>query len=127
MAKRNPLDLLTGLLLIATTCLVIFREWHVAAWMAPAEPVFVVLVVTIFAAQVRFARKAFVVVALGLTLALGTADWQETVLEGLRAAAFIAAFFSALSTLRNVAQTSPAVQAAGRFLRVSGPGGAMRR
>jgi len=121
---RAKINLLTGLLLIAITCLVIFHEWHVAAWMAPAKPVLVVMVVCIFAAQVRFSRKAFVAVALGLTLALavGRAGWQGTVLDGLGSAAFIGAFFSALSTLRNVAQTSPAVQAAGRFLSGQRPG-----
>ncbi|MGX0974796.1 hypothetical protein ACSSVY_000492 [Roseovarius sp. MBR-51] len=121
---RRQVDLLTGILLVGITCLVIFHEWHVAEWMAPVKPVLVVLTITIFAAQVRLARKAFVAVALGLTLALAlnAHDWQETVLDGLRSAAFIAAFFSALSTLRNVAQTSPAVQAAGRFLSGQRPG-----
>lgn len=121
---RSWVDLLMGILLVGITCLVIFHEWHVAEWMAPVKPVLVVLTITIFAAQVRLARKAFVAVALGLTLALALSahDWQETVLDGLRSAAFIAAFFSALSTLRNVAQTSPAVQAAGRFLSGQRPG-----
>lgn len=121
---RRWVDFLTGILLVGITCLVIFHEWHVAEWTAPVKPVLVVLTITIFAAQVRLARKAFVAVALGLTLALALSahDWQETVLDGLRSAAFIAAFFSALSTLRNVAQTSPAVQAAGRFLSGQRPG-----
>jgi hypothetical protein len=123
---RNRVDLLTGILLVAITGLVISHEWHIAAWMAPAKPVLVVLLVVVLAAQVRLSRKAFVAVALGLTLALAlvarTADWQGAVLEGLRSAAFIAAFFSALSSLRTVAQTSPAVQAAGRFLSGQPPG-----
>ncbi len=121
---RSRVDLVTGLLLVAITCLVIFHEWHIAAWMAPAKPVLVLLLVAILAAQVRASRKAFVAVALGLTVALAfsTAGWQAVALDGLRSAAFIAAFFSALSTLRNVAQTSPAVQAAGRFLSGQRPG-----
>jgi hypothetical protein len=121
---RIRVDLLTGSLLVAITCLVILHEWHIAAWMAPAKPVLVVLLIVLLAAQVRLSRKAFVAVALGLTLALAarTADWQGAALEGLRSAAFIAAFFSALSTLRTVAQTSPAVQAAGRFLSGQRPG-----
>lgn len=121
---RNRVDGLTGILLVAITGLVIFDEWHIAAWMAPAKPVLVVGLVTLLAAQVRLSRKAFVAVALGLTLALALSqeDWQGAALDGLRSAAFIAAFFSALSTLRNVAQTSPAVQAAGRFLSGQRPG-----
>ncbi|GAW36174.1 hypothetical protein RA2_03243 [Roseovarius sp. A-2] len=112
------------MLLVAITCLVILHEWHVAAWMAPAKPALVLLLVAILAAQVRASRKVFVAVALGLTVALGmhASGWQLVVLDGLRSAAFIAAFFSALSTLRNVAQTSAAVQAAGRFLSAQRPG-----
>lgn len=121
---RNRIDLLTGMLLVAITCLVIFHEWHIAAWMAPAKPVLVLLLVAILAAQVRAPRKAFVAVALGLTVALAFSapGWRAVALDGLRSAAFIAAFFSALSTLRNVAQTSAAVQAAGRFLSGQRPG-----
>lgn len=115
---------MTGILLVAITCLVIFHEWHVAAWMAPAKPLLVLLLVAILTAQVRVSRKAFVAVALGLTVALAFSapGWREVALDGLRSAAFIAAFFSALSTLRNVAQTSAAVQAAGRFLSGQRPG-----
>lgn len=122
--QNRVVDRLCGPMLIGITCLVIFHEWHVAAWLAPVKPVLVVLVVILLAAQVRMSRKAFVAVALGLTLALAAsaADWHRPVLDGLRSAAFIAAFFSALSTLRNVAQTSPAVQAAGRFLSGQRPG-----
>jgi len=122
--KSGRVNLLTGLLLVAITGLVIFHEWHIAAWMAPAKPVLVVGLTAILATQVRVSRKAFVAVALGLTLALASSvpGWQGTALDGLRSAAFIAAFFSALSTLRNVAQTSPAVQAAGRFLSGQPPG-----
>lgn len=115
---------MTGILLVAITCLVIFHEWHVAAWMAPAKPLLVLLLVAILTAQVRVSRKAFVAVALSLTVALAFSapGWREVALDGLRSAAFIAAFFSALSTLRNVAQTSAAVQAAGRFLSGQRPG-----
>ncbi|MGI3211147.1 hypothetical protein ACROSR_08540 [Roseovarius tibetensis] len=122
--QNRVVDRLCGPMLIGITCLVIFHEWHVVAWLAPVKPVLVVLVVILLAAQVRMSRKAFVAVALGLTLALAAsaADWHRPVLDGLRSAAFIAAFFSALSTLRNVAQTSPAVQAAGRFLSGQRPG-----
>ncbi|SLN26556.1 hypothetical protein PEL8287_01233 [Roseovarius litorisediminis] len=121
---RNRVDLMTGMLLVAITCLVIFHEWHIAAWMAPAKPVLVLLLVATLAAQVRVSRKAFVAVALGLTVALACSapGWRVVTLDGLRSAAFIAAFFSALSTLRNVAQTSAAVQAAGGFLSGQRPG-----
>jgi len=122
--RRRRIEGLTGLLLVAITGSVILHEWRVAEWMTPAKPVLAVLLTALLAAQVRLSRKAFVAVALGLTgaLAYGTPGWQAVVRDGLRSAAFIAAFFSALSTLRNVAQTSPAVQAAGAFLSAQPPG-----
>jgi len=122
--RYGRIDLTTGMLLVAITCLVIFHEWHIVTWMAPAKPALVLLLIAILTAQVRGSRRAFVAVASGLTVALGmsTVEWQETALDGLRSAAFIAAFFSALSTLRNVAQSSAAVQAAGRFLSAQRPG-----
>ncbi|MEI4232945.1 hypothetical protein [Roseovarius sp. D22-M7] len=121
---RHQVDRLSGIALVAITGLVILDEWHIAAWAGVATPVLVVFLLGVFAAQVRLSRKAFAAVALALTLALaaGTEGWQGPVLDGLGAAAFIAAFFSALSTLRNVAQTSPAVQSAGRFLSGQPPG-----
>ena len=49
-------------------------------------------------------------------------EWLDIVARGLGAAAFIGAFFAALSTLRNVAQTCPAIQRAGTFLAGQRPG-----
>lgn len=124
MSRRRIADILAGLLLVAITFLVILNEWGLAAWTAPTKQLLVVAVVAIFAVQVKLARKAFVAVAVLLTaaLALTNPGWPDIVLRGLASAAFIAAFFSALSTLRNVAQTSPAIQAAGAFLSGQRPG-----
>ena len=124
MDRRSIASPLAGLLLCAVTFLVIFDEWGVMAWTAPAKPVLVLAVVAILTVQVPRTRQAFVAVALALTLALALTDpgWTDAVLRGLGSAAFIAAFFSALSTLRNVAQSSPAIQAAGTFLSGQKPG-----
>lgn len=114
----------TGLLLVAITLLVILREWGLWPASLAALPVLVVALAAIFAISVRASRKAFIAVAAGLTVALAVTDsgWWQTFLSAIGTAAFIAAFFSALSSLRNVAQTSPAIQRAGRFLAAQPPG-----
>lgn len=124
MALAKMADKAAGLLLLCITILVILHEWSALALLYPATPYLEGLVLLIFAFQVRVARKAFIVVGLALTAALFAtdSDWQAVVLRGLGSAAFIAAFFCALATLRNVAQTSPAIQKAGRFLATQPPG-----
>ncbi|MGY9046093.1 MAG: hypothetical protein ACKVKF_03210 [Rhodobacterales bacterium] len=124
MFKGRLADCVVGSLLTAITILVICREWGLASWSGILTPYLVVGVVMCFAAQVRLSRQAFIAVAAALTLALALTQggWQTTTLKALESAGFIAAFFSALSTLRNVAQTSPGIQKAGRFLSAQPPG-----
>ncbi|CUH65457.1 hypothetical protein TG4357_01874 [Thalassovita gelatinovora] len=113
-----------GLLLCAITALVICREWGVAEWTQPAKPFLVLVVVAILLFQVRWSRKAFVAVAMLISISLvaTNTDWRGIITRGLETAAFIGAFFTALSTLRTVAQTSPAIQRAGTFLAGQPPG-----
>lgn len=113
-----------GLLLCAITALVICREWSVAEWTQPAKPFLVFVVVAILLFQVRWSRKAFVAVAMLISISLvaTNTDWRGIITRGLETAAFIGAFFTALSTLRTVAQTSPAIQRAGTFLAGQPPG-----
>ncbi|MDX2485688.1 MAG: hypothetical protein QNK42_18750 [Pseudodonghicola sp.] len=113
-----------GLLLCAITALVICREWSVAEWTQPAKPFLVLVVVAILLFQVRWSRKAFVAVAMLISISLvaTNTDWRGIITRGLETAAFIGAFFTALSTLRTVAQTSPAIQRAGTFLAGQPPG-----
>lgn len=124
MTVQKAADTAAGLLLLCITILVLFQEWSLAPWLMPATPVLLCLVLLIFAVQVRIARKAFILVGGALTIALAASnsDWQAVVLRGLGSAAFIAAFFCSLATLRNVTQTSPAIQQAGRFLSSQPPG-----
>jgi hypothetical protein len=120
----NLANRMVGLLLCAITALVICKEWGVAEWTQPAKPFLVVFVVAILFFQVRWSRKAFVAVAMVISISLvaTNADWRQIITNGLETAAFIGAFFSALSTLRTVAQTSPAIQRAGAFLAGQPPG-----
>lgn len=115
---------LVGLLLSAIMVLVVCREWGIAAWVQPAKPVLVLVLVAILLFQVRLSRKAFIAVAvlIGAALAATHPDWRAIVTRGLETAAFIGAFFTALSSLRTVAQTSPAIQRAGTFLAGQPPG-----
>lgn len=87
-----------------------------ADWTQYVKPWLVLALVSIFFFQVRWSRKAFIGVAVGIGAALAATnpDWRGIVLRGLETAAFIGAFFAALSTLRNVAQTSPRFRPPGR-------------
>ena len=113
-----------GLLLCAITALVVCKEWGLAEWTQPLKWVLTLALVSIFMVKVRLSRKAFIAVAvlIAIALALTDPDWLNIVIRGLETAAFIGAFFSALSTLRNVAETSPAIQRAGAFLAGQPPG-----
>ncbi|WP_146590540.1 hypothetical protein [Puniceibacterium confluentis] len=124
MLKGQLADRIVGLLLVVITILVVCREWGIASWPGALKPYLVLLVIGYFTVQVRPSRQAFVAVAAALTFALAATQdsWQATTLKALESAGFIAAFFAALSTLRNVAQTSWGIQKAGRFLSEQPPG-----
>lgn len=124
MAMGGVANRMVGLLLCAITVLVVCREWGVADWTQPAKPLLVLALVSILLFQVRLSRKAFIAVAVLIAVALAakTPEWRGIVTRGLETAAFIGAFFTALSTLRTVAQTSPSIQRAGTFLAGQPPG-----
>jgi hypothetical protein len=117
-------DKAAGLLLMLVTISVICAEWGVALWASVLTPVMMLVLVIILTVQVRLSRKIFVAVAAFLSLALVVTNpnWREIILQGSAAAAFIGAFFAALSTLRTVAATSPAIEHAGAFLAGQRPG-----
>ena len=118
-----PLNWIPSCFLVVLTGLVACAEWG-ADWASVPVPWLVLAVVALLTLRVRTSRRAFVAVGAALTLALaltGT-DWQAVALRGLYSAGFIGAFFTALSTLRNVAETSPAIGRAGRFLSSQPPG-----
>lgn len=76
------------------------------------------------AIRVRDGVRLFVVVALALTgaeVALNPDGWA-TVRAGLLTSGFFLAFFCALTTLRNAASTSPAMESAGTYLARQPPG-----
>lgn len=121
---RPALGKLTGSLLVATTVLVMLSEWRGGTPPARLSGVIVLLLMLVLAVQVRWTRQIFVLVALLLAGAafLTRPDWLEMTDAALKSAAFIAAFFTALATLRNASASSGAIQACGRFLAQQPPG-----
>ncbi len=117
------MDAATGTLLVLVAIVVTLDEWDLHGAFV-LIPFLVVALVALLAIRVARSRQAFVLAALVLTgVAMAVLpDWQQTVLRGLGSAAFIAAFFAALTTLRNVAESSPAIRAAGTFLAEQPPG-----
>ncbi len=124
MLNEGLADRLAGLLLLLVTVLVVCREWGIEGWPSAVKPVLIIAIIALFTVRVRIARKAFVGVAVLLTatLAVTQEGWLSTTIDALNSAAFIAAFFSALSSLRTVAQSSPGIQKAGQFLSEQPPG-----
>lgn len=121
---RVVADKAIGVLLLLITILVICAEWGLAVRANFLTPALMLVLVIILTVQVRLSRKMFVAVAVALSFALmmTNPNWREIILQGSAAAAFIGAFFAALSTLRTVAATSPAIERAGTFLAGQRPG-----
>lgn len=115
---------LIGLLTLITTLLVILRSFDIVAGVDRFIYLPVTLLVLLLTLYVARARQIFVLVAAVLTLAnlIWNPAWRETLFAGTTTAAFIAAFFSALTTLKFAAETSPAIQRCGRFLSQQPPG-----
>ena len=113
-----------GLLLLAITALVIIHDWVPDTRFAGLISLLVIAVIALFIRGVGTSHRVFVVVALLLTLVSAALDegWFSDVRLGLGTAAIVAAFFSALNTLRNAASTSDAVTRSGLFLAGQPPG-----
>ncbi|HEY9058423.1 MAG TPA: hypothetical protein VIN77_14830 [Aurantimonas sp.] len=118
------IDRIIGVVLIITAAAVLLREWtgSEAASLVGSVGVFTFLVLA--TPRARPSRQAFVAVGIGLvaTTILSRPDWREVVARGLEQAAFIAAFFIALASLRNPASTSPAIARCGQYLASQPPG-----
>ncbi len=124
MNVNNLADRAVGILLGLTTLAVILGEWAGREALLPAEAVLAAAVVMILAFRVRLSRRVFFVIGLALSLIAVTVlpNWAQEITRALGKAAFIAAFFTALTSLRHAADTSPAVQRCGRFLAQQPPG-----
>ena len=124
MQVSNFLDKVTGGLLVVLASLVVVTEWGSGTMAGMVLPWLIIPLICLLSARVGPGRYVFVIVAVGLTvaLALTTQDWISVANTGLQTAAFIAAFFSALATLRSAAASSPSISRSGRFLAQQPPG-----
>ncbi len=123
MTYDSAIDRAAAGLLVLLTALVALREWGVSV--PPlAMHLATLSVIVLLSLRVRVAQLAFVLAGIALTLWLmvSSEDWRAITLAALDRAAFIAAFFTALATLRNVAATSPSLRRAGGFLAAQPPG-----
>lgn len=120
-ARADPF---AGGVILVLTGLVVAAEWGASGALLVATRVLAAVLIARLAFRVRRSRLAFILIGVGLTgvLAASRDDWLPVVASGLGVAAFVAAFFSALSTLRNAASTSPSIRACGRFLAQQPPG-----
>ncbi len=120
----SRLDQVSGLLFLAITILVVldgFDIWHVTG---PIAGILAFIVLVILAFSVRGAGRIFLAVGAVLIaiVALSGRDALGAIDTALERAAFIAAFFTALTSLRFAADTSPAIARAGRYLASQPPG-----
>jgi hypothetical protein len=121
---RSILDPALGALLALVMALVLIAQWTGSIAASIGADLAVIAAVAVLAVQVRWARRAFVAVGLALALiaALTRPDWAGLVHGALGKAAFIAAFFTALASLRNASASSASIAECGRFLAAQPPG-----
>lgn len=125
LARGAWIDRATGALLCLVLIGTILMHWGAQwPWLAWATGTCFVGAIALMTPRVRWGRRAFVAVACVLTaLALLRADGgSRAVGTAIVLAAFVAAFFSALTSLGKAAGTSPAVYRAGSYLALQPPG-----
>lgn len=112
------LSALVGCLILLLTLFVIGAEFTDQAWVEAAAMVVSVLLLASLVAYVARSRQVFVWLALLLSVAntIWNPDWRQTLASGGHTAAFICAFFSALSMLKFAAESSPSIARCGLFL-----------
>ena len=124
MSPTPATDRLTGALLLVVTLSVIADEWGAGEVPKLIAEIATGLLMLLLGLFVEPARRLFV--AIGLILLATAAATQSTWVTHLRAAldsaAFITAFFTALTSLRHAAATSRSIAASGRFLAEQPPG-----
>ncbi len=124
MNALRLLDLFSGAILIALLVLVILAEWFGVRGTAPYSAGLCLALLALFTPRVPFSRQVFVAFGLILAFVAWLSDplWLDRTVAALRSAAFIAAFLTALTALRNVAETSESIRQCGRFLARQRPG-----
>ena len=124
MTPTPATDRLTGVTLLVVTLSVIADEWGggpIPRAIAEAATGLLMLQLSFF---VDPSRRLFVAIGLALIMAMAAtqANWLTPLRAALDSAAFITAFFSALTSLRHAALRSRSITASGRFLADQPPG-----
>ena len=124
VGKAPFIDAIIGSLGMAIVVVVALTEWVSSPVLTGTKAVLAVALIAALSCTVRRGRRMFVLV--GVLLSVGCMliedDWADTILSGLNTAAFVAAFFAALCTLRVAADSSPGIRRCGRFLAQQPPG-----
>jgi len=118
------IQLLAGPALLITTFLVILSEWGGEPVFSVAAGALVLVLIIAVTPSVGWSRRIFVFVAVVLTAAALAIrpDWGDIMRPALQTAGFIAAFFTALTCLREAAGSSQTIEKNGQFLAAQPPG-----
>ena len=122
--ERKLINRLIGFALVSVTVLEILAEWVGGSSFQYWAFGSVVLFILVATPVIAWSRIVYVIIGLGLFAgALATrSDWSTITVAALKSAAFIAAFFTALTFLRNASASSPSIEECGRFLAEQPPG-----
>ncbi|MDT0683343.1 hypothetical protein RM543_11650 [Roseicyclus sp. F158] len=122
--QGRPAQAVAGVLLVATTILVICHEWSGLAVFALPAAVTTFGAIALLALRVAWSRRLYLLIggALFAVVAAVLPGWRDAAAAAFGTASFIAAFFTALMTIRSVAAGSPSIQACGMFLAQQPPG-----
>nr|WP_321524470.1 hypothetical protein [uncultured Cohaesibacter sp.] len=117
-------DRLFGWVVIAVIVFQVLFEWTGMKWVLLPLTVCLIPMIVMMAMTAKRGGKIFLLVSLGLTVALVfiNDNWQDALWEAVAKTGFLASFFSALAVLREAAASSPAMSKAGRFLAAQPPG-----
>jgi len=115
---------LGGLMMIAALAVSILHEFTGETSLAVAAGLFTGIGMGAFWPGLAWSRRVFVLIGLVLLawLALTREDWTPAALAAIQRAGFIAAFFTAMTTMRAAATGSAAIIACGRYLAGQPPG-----
>ncbi|GMG81538.1 hypothetical protein LNKW23_07510 [Paralimibaculum aggregatum] len=112
------------MLVLLTTAAVTLGEWGLLGGLAALPAALALAALVLLARRVKRTGAIFLGIGIALLVwaAATRADWPELASRAFGTAAFIAAFFTALTTLRVASSSSPAIERCGRYLAQQPPG-----
>lgn len=122
--QTNDTGRVEGMILLAITLFVLIFEWTGSTAIRYPAAIGVVLYIAISTPHVSWSRRIFILIAVALTAYayVTTDNWFQITNSALNSSAFIAAFFTALTSLRSASATSPSIEKCGHFLAEQPPG-----